>query len=383
MPQSTTRSIGLDVHKDAIAGADAPQDDGAAVVSLGAVGTRQCDRDTRMRQRHAKATHRVFVSAAGPCGSWLSRSVTKHGEACWVGAPARMPTKAGARVKTDRREALQLARLMRAGALPPVSVPNGADDAMRALPRAREEAISDGTDATCRRTACLLRHDIRSTGQATWHPAHRRWRSAVGCPPPAPPLVLPASVRAVTEHPARLPRLKHARQEQGKSWRFPPVGDALQARRGVPCPVAVTTGAARGDLTRFAPPRPRLASLGLPPAASSSGERRRQGAITTAGTTPARRALGEGAWASRSPAQVRRPLPLRRAKHPTASQDIRWTAQGRLGKRSRTLLARGTHANHVVGAMARELGGGMGAMANQGPVTPSLLHAKQENATAA
>ena len=118
-----------------------------------------------------------------------------------------------------------------------------------------------------------------------------------------------ADVRAVTDHPERLARLDQALTEQVQTWRLAPVVDALQALRGGPCTVAVTTGAARGDLTRFDPPRPLLHSLGFPPSEDSTGERRPQGSIPQTDTSQARRALVEGAWASRSPATISRPLP--------------------------------------------------------------------------
>jgi transposase len=198
---------------------------------------------------------------------------------------------------------------MRSGDLTPVYVPPGDDAAMRDLCRAREDAIRDLKTAKFRLTAFLLRHDIRYTGQATWSPAHRRWRSAVVCPTPAPQIVFQEYVRASTDHTERLARLEQELTEHGQTWRLAPVVEALQALRGVPCTVAVTTVAALGDLTRFANPRQLLNSLGLIPAEYSTGERRQQGGITKTGHSPARRALIEGAWASRSPATVSRHRP--------------------------------------------------------------------------
>jgi transposase len=157
--------------------------------------------------------------------------------------------------------------------------------------------------------AFLLRHASRSTGRATWSPAHLRWRSEGVCPPPAPQLVCHADVRAVTDHTARRARLAHALTDQGQTWRLAPVVDALQALRRVPGTVAGTTVAARGDLTRFDPPRQLLHSLGFTPAAYATGERRRQGGLTKTGHSHARRALVEGAWASRDPANISRPRP--------------------------------------------------------------------------
>jgi len=150
------------------------------------------------------------------------------------------------------------------------------------------------------------------------------------------------------------------------------VVEALQALPGVQFTVAVPTVAALGDLTRFATPRELMQFLGLTPWEYSTGERRRQGAITTAGNTHARRALVEGAWAYRYPAKVSRHLQLRLETQPKAIQDISWKAQVRLCKRYRRLIARGQHANQVVVAMARELVGFMWAIAKQVPVTSSV-----------
>ncbi len=286
-------------------------------------------------------------------------------------APSLIPKKAGDRVKTNRRDAVPLARLARSGARTAVSVPTVEDEAMRDLTRAREDALSALKDAKCRLNAFLLRHDIRYTGRATWNPAHLRWLSAGVGPTPAQPIVFQAYVRAVTEPPERLRRLEQDRQERVKAWRLHPVVEALQALRGVPCMVAVTTVAELGALTRCDSPRELMQFLGLMPSEYSTGERRRQGAMTKAGNTHARRALVEGAWAYRSPAQVSRPLQLRLEKQPKAIPDISWKAQVRLCKRDRKLIARGNHADQVVVAIARELMGFMWAIAKEIPVPPS------------
>jgi transposase len=370
MSQSTTLFIGMDVHQDSIAVASVAQDHGAEVTSLGTVGTRQYDIDHLVRKRPSKAKHLVFVDEAGPCGSWLSRYLTQTGDHCCVVAPSLIPKQSGDRVTTDRRDAAQLARLRRSGDLTPVYVPTIEDEAIRDLSRAREDTIGDLKAAKFRLKAFLLRHDSRYTGRATWNPTPLRWLSDVVCPTPAQQIVFPEYVRAVNEHPERLQRLEQALHEQVTSWRLHPVVEALQALRGVPCTVAVTTVADLGDLTRFDTPRELMQFLGLVPSEYSTGERRRQGAMTTAGHTHARRALVEGAWASRYPAKVSRHLQLRLEKLPKPIQAISWKAQVRLWKRYRRLIARGKHANQVVVAMARELVGFMWAMAKQVPVTP-------------
>jgi transposase len=185
MHQSSTLDIGRDVHKDTMAVAYVATDHDAEVVYLGTIGTRQADSDQLVRTRQSKATHLGLVSEAGPWGDWLYRYLTKKGHLCWVVAPSLIPQKAGDRVKPDRRDAVQLARLMRAGDLTPVSVPAVEDEAIRDLSRAREDALHDLKTAKFRLKAFLLRHDSRYTGRATWGPAHRRWLSEVVGPTPA------------------------------------------------------------------------------------------------------------------------------------------------------------------------------------------------------
>jgi transposase len=370
MSQSSTLFIGMDVHKDSIAVAYVAQDHGAEVMYLGVIGTRQHDIDQLIRKMQSKAKHLIFVYEAGPCGYWLYRYLTHKGYDCWVVAPSLIPKKAGDRVKTDRRDAVQLARLARSGDLTAVYVPKVEDEALRDLTRAREDAISDLKDAKFRLKAFLLRQDIRYVGRATWGPAHLRWLSEVVCPTPAQQIVFQEYVRAVHQQTERLQRLEQELRDHVKAWRLNPVVEALQALRGVQFTVAVTMVSEIGDLTRFDNPRELMKFLGLIPSEYSSGEQRRQGSITKAGNTHARRALVEGAWAYRYPAKVSRHLQLRLEQQPKIIQDISWKAQVRLCKRYRRLVSRGKHANVVTVAIARELAGFMWAIAQEVPVTP-------------
>ncbi|HEY5868069.1 MAG TPA: IS110 family transposase [Candidatus Tectomicrobia bacterium] len=370
MSQSRTLSIGLAVHKESMAVASVAKDHDVDVIDLGTIGTRPCDIDQRIRKRLSKAKHLILVDEAGPCGSWLSRDLTPKGHVCGVVAPSWIPQKAGDRVKTDRRDAVQLARLLRSGDLTSVDVPRVEDEAIRDLSRARDDTLRDLRAAKFRLNACLLRHDIRYTGQATWGPAHRRWLSEVVCATPAQQSVFQAYVRAVHEHIARLQRREQALHAPVQTWRLQPVVEALHALRSVQLTVAVTVIAARGELTRVDHPRQLMRDLGLTPSESSSGERRRQGSITKTGDTQARHALIAGAWAYRYPANVSRPRPLRLEKLSKTVHDISGKAQVRLCKRSRKLSARGKHTHQVVVAIARELIAFMGALAKEGPVTP-------------
>jgi transposase len=370
MHQSSTLYIGLDVHKESIAVAYVAQEHHAEVVSLGHIGTRQCDIDQLIRKMQSKSKPLLFVYEAGPCGDWLYRYLTKKGHVCWVVAPSLIPPKPGDRGKTNRRDAIKLARLMRSGDLTPVYVPQGEEEAIRDLCRAREETIRALKAAKFQLKAFLLRHDIRYTGRATWSPAHLRWLSEVVCPTPAQQIVFQEYVRAVTDHTERLARLEQALTAQVQTWRLAPVVEALQALRGVQCTVAVTTVAELGDLTRFDNPRQLMHYLGLTPSAYSTGERRRQGGITKTGNSHARRVLVEGAWAYRDPAQVSRQLQRRLEKVSKPLQDISWKAQIRLCKRYRQRSARGKNAHQVVVAIARELRAFMWAIAQEVALTP-------------
>jgi transposase len=297
MHQSRTLYVGMDVHQESIAVASGANEHHAEVVSLGTIGTRQWDIDHLIRRLPSQSPHLAFVYEAGPCGYWLYRYLTHNGHVCWVVAPSLIPNKPGDRVKTNRRDAIKLARLMRSGDLTPVYVPTGEDEAIRDLCRAREDASRALKTAQFRLQAFLLRQDIRYTGRATWSPAHLRWLSEVVCPTSAPQIVFQAYVRAVTEQTERLARLEQKLTAPVQTWRLAPVVEALQALRGLQFTVAGTTVAELGDLTRFDPPRQLMNYLGLTPSEYSTGERRRQGGITKAGSTHARRALIEGAWA--------------------------------------------------------------------------------------
>src|SRR5438128_7665868 len=367
---SKTLYVGLDVHKESIAVADAPEDRGADVVPLGAIGTRQCDIDKLIRKLEAKGATLVFGYEAGPCGYWLYRYLTRKGLACHVVAPSLIPRKPGDRVKTDRRDAITLARSMRSGDLTAVYVPQIEDEAIRDLSRGREDAMRDLKATKHRLKAFLLRQDIRYEGRANWNAAHLRWLSEAVCPTRAQQIVFQEYVRAVTEQHERLQRLETELHEEVKGWRLYPVVEAIQALRGVELTGAVIVIAELGDLTRFDTPRKLTSYLGLTPSEYSSGERRRQGGITKAGNSHARRALVEGAWAYRYPAKVSRHLQLRLEKLPAEVQAISWKAQVRLCKRYRQLTARGKHLNQVVVAIAREMAAFAWAIARTVPLAP-------------
>src|SRR5213593_4051428 len=225
---SKTLYVGLDVHKESIAVAYAPEDRGAEVVSLGPIGTRQCDIDKLIRTLQSKGATLIFVYEAGPCGYWLYRYLTRKGLSCHVVAPSLIPRKPGDRVKTDRRDAVMLARLMRSGDLSSIYVPGIEDEALRDLSRGREDAMRDLKATKYRLKAFLLRQDIRYEGRANWNAAHLRWLARVVCPTPAQQIVFQEYVHTVTEQSERLGRLETELQTAVTTWRLYPVVAAVQ-----------------------------------------------------------------------------------------------------------------------------------------------------------
>lgn len=366
MKHLSTLFVGLDVHKDSIAVAYALDERGAEVIFLGPIGTRQCDIDHLIRQLHSKASRLLFVYEAGPCGYWVYRYLQKKGEDCMVVAPSLIPRKPGDRVKTDRRDAVQLARLMRSGDLNPVYVPSLEDESIRDLCRAREDLMGDLKAAKHRLKSFLLRHDIRYTGKADWNAAHLRWLADdVALPTAAQRIVFQEYVRAITHLVDRLAQIDEELHEHAKGWRLARLVAAYQALRGVQFHVAVTIVAELGDLTRFDTPRQLMSYVGLHPSEHSSGNARRQGGIAKTGNAHARRVLVEGAWAYRYLPKVSRQIQVRQESLPQEIRDIAWKAQLRLCKRFRRLVAHGKHPNVAVTAIARELVAFMWAIAQQ------------------
>jgi transposase len=369
MTQPTPLFVGLDVHKDSIAVAHAQGQSAEPPVFVGLIGPRQADLEKVIRRLQTKTPTLVFAYEAGPCGYGLQRDLTARGFRCDVVAPSLIPKKPGDKVKTDRRDAVEIARLLRSGDLTAVYVPTVEDEAIRDLCRARDAARLTLKDAKLRLKAFLLRLGRRYEGRADWTDAHRRYLAKVVCPTPTQQGVFQESIRAVDEQVDRVQRLEAELLEQAPAWRLYPVVQALQALRGVRFLVAITVVAELGDLTRFDSPRQLGAFVGLSPSEYSSGPARRQGGITKAGNGRARRALIEAAWAYRHPAKVSQHIQTRIDELPKPLQDLGWKAQVRLCKRFRRLVARGKHPNVAVTAIARELIAFMWAIAKAVPVT--------------
>jgi transposase len=303
--------IGLDVHKATVSIAVAQGERGGEVRHLGTVPHRPDHVRKLVEKLEARGAGLHFCHEAGPCGYGLYRQLVEMGHGCIVVAPSLIPVKAGDRVKTDRGDAVMLAKLHRAGELTAVWVPDSAHEAMRDLVRARATAMRVAGKARQHLQGFLLRHGRIHPGKKGWTGACRRWLAMVGFTHPAQQIVLPDYIDAVAHAEARVEHLTRQISDLLPTWSLAPVVEAVQAMRGVGFLVAVTVVAEVGDLQRFDNPRQLMAYLGLTPSEHSSGASVRRGGITKAGSGLARRALIEGAWSyrCRPPRQPEAPCP--------------------------------------------------------------------------
>lgn len=355
--------VGLDVHKATVCVAMAESGRGGEVRQAGVFENRP-EILSRMVARLGKNGRRLsFCYEAGPCGYGLHRLLTGCGHSCIVAAPSLIPMKAGDRVKTDRRDAIMLAKLHRAGELTPIWIPDAAHEAMRDLVRARATAVRVLSKARQHLQGFLLRHDRIYRGARAWTLAYRRWLTTVRFDHPAQQIVLQDYIHAVQDAEVRRDRLTQQIQELLPNWSMAPVAAALQAMRGVAIVVAVTVVAEVGDFRRFTNARQLMAYLGLVPSEHSSGSSIRRAGITKAGNSLARRVLIEGAWTYRMPARVSRKIHDRLEPLPAAIRDIAWKAQVRLCARYRRLTAAGKPKVVVTTAIAREMVGFIWAIA--------------------
>ena len=297
MEKSTTY-IGLDVHKDTIAVALAEASVRGDVREYGKIANTPAAVQALATKLSGVGNALRFCYEAGPCGYGIQRQLTLAGHDCVVVAPSLIPRKPGDRIKTDRRDAINLAKLHCAGELTAVWIPDQAHEAIRDLVRARLAAVRSLRQARQQLSGFLLRHGGHYNRPA-WTLMHRRWMAGLRFEQAAHHIVLEDCIAAVEAATARRDRLEAHIEAALPDWSLAPVVRALQALRGMALVAAATVIAELGDITRFANPRQLMAYLGLVPSEHSSGATRRQDGITKAGNGTARRSKLPGVIGSR------------------------------------------------------------------------------------
>jgi transposase len=372
----TVHYIGLDVHKETIAVSIAPQNS-TEVRRYGIIGGTLDAVDKLVKKLAQGNIELHLVYEAGPCGFVLCRHLRSKGIHCDVIAPSLIPRKASDRVKTDRRDADQLARLYRAGELTAIHVPDQEDEAIRDLVRARTCGMTDQRQARNRLKGFLLRLGFRYTGKSSWNDAHKRYLSGLVMPQGPQQIAFQEYIHAIDDATDRLERLAQAVEDALPGWKWEPVVRALMSLRGVQVLTAMTLVAEVGDFSRFEDPRSLMHFFGLTPSEHSSSDKRVQGGITRCGNAHCRRVLTEAAWHYRLKPKVSEPMQKRQEGQTKAVRLIAWKAQERLHKRFKQLSAK---KKSVVAAtaVARELVGFVWAIAcavkpAEQPAAPEII----------
>ncbi|MCK5681309.1 IS110 family transposase [bacterium] len=357
--------VGLDVHKNSIVISIADSGRENDPRYWGRIDNNTDQLDKVFRKLISDGSELSCVYEAGPCGYTIYRYLKGNGTDCAVIAPSKIPRQSGDRIKNDRRDSLTLARLHRAGELTPVYVPDQADEALRDLVRARDDAQKALRKSKQQLNAFLLRHNRSFTGKTMWSSACFNWLSDISMEHPAQQFTLQEYINTVEDNDKKVKRHTVQISELSKESRLYPLILALQTMRGVSLVVASTLAAELGDLKRFETPSQMMAYLGLVPSESSSGPKVKRGSITKTGNGHVRRVLVEAAQSYRLPARVSRAIRKRQEGVPEKISTIAWKAQVRLCNRYQQLAARGKNANLIKTAIAREIAGFSWAIAQE------------------
>lgn len=359
-----TRFVALDVHKETIVVAVADLDF-ADPVDYGAISNRP-EEIRKLMRRLGSPNQLLFCYEAGPCGYGVYRQLTAMGARCQVVAPSLIPRRPGDRVKTDRRDARNLARLLRSGDLTSVWVPDEEHESLRDLVRAREDARVDRQRKRQQLGKCLLRWGVYPpAGVRSWTLRYRRWLEGLRWEHPSQGVVFREYLYGLDEASSRLLRLEQQLEVAAGASDHAVVLQALQALRGVKLVTAATLVAELGDITRFDSPVQLMGYAGLVPREHSSGERQRRGQITKTGNARLRRIVVEASWHYRHPPRVSKALCERQESVPQRVRDLSWKAQQRLNRKYHRLLKRGKPSQKAVVAVARELLGFVWAIAHE------------------
>lgn len=353
---------GLDVHKESISVAVAPEH--GQVLEMGKIANTPKAVGELLRRLERRHGALSVVYEAGPCGYGLYRQVRGAGHACMVTAPSLIPRRPGERVKTDRRDAKMLARLLRAGELTAVWVPDEAHEAVRDLVRCRADAKQIERRARQRMCGFLLRQSRCFEG-SHWTLAHHGWLKQQRFERGEQQVVFDHYLAMIHEAQERVRVLEQEMQAALEGWSQRPLVEAYMALRGVKLVTAMILAAELGDLTRFVRADPLMAFVGLVPSEASSGSKRRVGAITKSGNEHVRRALIESAWCYRHKPGWSVAHRRRAERASEAVKTIAWKAQQRLHKRYHRLVSRGKTSQVAITAVAREALGFFWAIAQQ------------------
>ena len=354
-----TLHLGLDVHKDSITIAIAQPGSKGEIRLFGTIvnGLDRLEKTlARIRKAHPGARLEVAYEA-GPCGFVIARRLKQLGVPCLVAAPSLIPKKPGSPFKTDKRDARTIARLLRAGDLTGVYVPEPTDEAIRDLCRARTDAVDDLRRCRFRLKAFLLRHGYRYQGKANWSQAHMRYLRELVFAHPAMKTILEEYLQGIDAAQARVQRIEASMLYLLDSWRLKAAVQALMAFRGFQLVAAMITVSELGDIHRFAHPRQLMTYLGLVPTESSSGPRQRLGGISRCGNGHQRWLLTECAEHYALPPKVSKELSRRQEGQSPEVRQLSWKAQNRLHLRFIKLLGRRLQRNKAKVAIARELCG--------------------------
>jgi transposase len=351
--------VGLDVHKDTIAVALAEPGRGEPSYHGEIANTPK--KIAKLVEKLSEAyggEALLFCYEAGPCGYVLYRQLLASGHDCQVVAPSKIPRASGERIKTDRRDALKLARLLRNGDLTAVWVPDQEQERMRDLSRARDDLKGQERQARQQLNAFLLRHGYHwPSGRKRWTTAHANWLAELKMEDPWQQVILQNYIDAERAAGERVAQLTDQLMRALPEWSLAPVVHSLVSLRGIDTLAAIVLLAELGDLSRFDSPKQVMAFLGLVPSEHSSGKHRRQGGITLTGNGRARRMLIESAWSYRFPARQTKHLKAKARQATPTAQQIAWKAQVRLCGRYRTLIRAGKNTKLACVAIARELAG--------------------------
>lgn len=366
--QGSEAFVGLDVSKlhNAVAVADAGRK--GEIRYMGEIANTPEATRKLVAKLSAKYDELHFCYEAGPTGYGLYRCLQDLGQDCIVIAPTAMPRRPGDRVKTNRRDAVDLARLLRAGELTPVWVPNEQHEAMRDLVRAREAAVRDAQMKRQQVSAMLLRHGRIYPGKKSWGARHRRWLAEQNLGLRAADIALGEALQAVRDAETRQKRIEAAIEAMLEDWSLAPVVAARQGLRGIGLISAVTLMAELGDLARFENPRQLMGYVGLVPSERSTGDRVKRGGITRRGNSIVRRTLVEASWGYRHAPRTGRSKLYVIDALPKAVTDIAWKAQSRLCERYRKLSAGGKRSTVAAVAVARELAAFVWAIGREVPI---------------